>query len=174
MTGFGAVWMNQLLTGPSNTLQVSSFSSVWTYSTERRPLLIASNMLSRPTGSDETAILLFLHLSSLPGSIFGFSPLKFWKIAFSAHSSPSSSCVMNRFSVLICGFLCLRHYSNRDVTSVPHTELLAFIRQAWERALTFIMDLKPAHYGLYAWTVWEIFAMSFFFSSSFFFGKDED
>lgn len=106
-------------------------------------------MLSRPTGSEETAILVLLHLSSLSGSIFGFSPLKFWKIAFWAHSSPSSSCVMNRFSVLICGFLCLHHCSNRDVTSVPHTELLAFIMQAWEWVLTFIMDLKPCS----LWTI---------------------
>lgn len=68
---------------------------------------------------------------------------------------------MNRFSVLICGFLCRLHYSNRDVTSVPHWDLLAFVRQAWERALTFIMHLKPAHYRPYAWTVWEISVVVF-------------
>lgn len=51
------------------------------------------NMLSRPTDSKETPILILLHLSSLPESISGFSPLEFLK-----------NCLFNWFLSLL--FLC--------------------------------------------------------------------
>lgn len=126
---------------PSNTLHVSFFPLFWNTLLHEALLMFllfvskhAESSKTMRNHRKETAILFFRRRSSLSGSIAVGCLLRIRK------NSLSFSRLMNRFGALICGFLCLHHYSKRDVTSIPYRDLLAFISQAWERALSGCLD----------------------------------